>query len=204
MVELSNLLCLTELANVCITERHHSNAEMVPTGCGAICTSSWHPSTSVNGLRCIYISINSVFADSSLVHMHHNDADVLPAGRGAYAHHGGAHFHHHHLRSTHCQAVAHVLNQRFAPLHAGITAMLTCFPLDVVRTRIMAAPVGSMPPPLRLLRDIGRAEGAGALYAGVLPALISVAPSGAVFYGTYDLLKVGLHMETESCDAGCG
>jgi hypothetical protein len=33
-------------------------------------------------------------------------------------------------------------------------------------------------------------QGFGALYAGVLPALISVAPSGAVFYGTYDLLKV--------------
>ena len=33
-------------------------------------------------------------------------------------------------------------------------------------------------------------QGFGALYAGVLPALISVAPSGAVFYGTYDLMKV--------------
>lgn len=44
-------------------------------------------------------------------------------------------------------------------------------------------------------------QGFGALYAGVLPALISVAPSGAVFYGTYDLLKVpsGLYMQLLAC-----
>lgn len=68
--------------------------------------------------------------------------------------------------------------------------MLTCFPLDVVRTRIMAAPQGASPPPLTLMRSIARNEGLGALYSGCLPALISVAPSGAVFYGTYDVLKV--------------
>ena len=68
--------------------------------------------------------------------------------------------------------------------------MLTCFPLDVVRTRILAAPRGSSPPPLRMMRSIAAAEGLGGLYAGCLPALISVAPSGAVFYGTYDVLKV--------------
>ena len=45
-------------------------------------------------------------------------------------------------------------------------------------------------------------QGFGALYAGVLPALISVAPSGAVFYGTYDLLKVptGLCLRLLACE----
>mmetsp|Transcript_14880 Transcript_14880/g.44931 ORF Transcript_14880/g.44931 Transcript_14880/m.44931 type:complete len:473 (+) Transcript_14880:269-1687(+) len=72
---------------------------------------------------------------------------------------------------------------------AGITASLTCFPLDVARTRILAAPHGSSPGLLALIRSIARTEGIGGLYSGVLPALISVAPSGAVFYGTYDVLK---------------
>jgi hypothetical protein len=36
--------------------------------------------------------------------------------------------------------------------------MLTCFPLDVVRTRIMSAPIGSSPAPLTLMRTIARTE----------------------------------------------
>lgn len=72
---------------------------------------------------------------------------------------------------------------------AGVTASLTCFPLDVVRTRILAAPHGSSLGPFALMRFIVKTEGFGSLYSGVLPALISVAPSGAVFYGTYDFLK---------------
>lgn len=75
-------------------------------------------------------------------------------------------------------------------MYAGVTASLTCFPLDVVRTRILAAPHGSSLGPVALMRSIVRTEGFGGLYSGVLPALISVAPSGAVFYGTYDVLKV--------------
>ena len=41
---------------------------------------------------------------------------------------------------------------------AGVTAMLTCFPLDVVRTRIMSAPIGSTPAPLTLMRSIAQTE----------------------------------------------
>lgn len=72
---------------------------------------------------------------------------------------------------------------------AGMTALTLCFPLDVVRTRMMAdmhRPGSSVG---QVVRDIVAREGAGALYTGILPALISIAPSGAVFYGTYDLLK---------------
>lgn len=36
--------------------------------------------------------------------------------------------------------------------------MLTCFPLDVVRTRIMSAPIGSTPAPLTLMRSIAQTE----------------------------------------------
>lgn len=37
--------------------------------------------------------------------------------------------------------------------------------------------------------DLVRYEGIASLYRGLLPALLSMAPAGAVFYGTYDFLK---------------
>lgn len=40
-----------------------------------------------------------------------------------------------------------------------------------------------------MTHSIIKSEGIGALYAGCLPALISIVPSGAVFYGLFDLLK---------------
>lgn len=39
-------------------------------------------------------------------------------------------------------------------------------------------------------RSLLQKEGPGSLYVGLLPAVISMAPAGAVFYGVYDLLKV--------------
>lgn len=35
-----------------------------------------------------------------------------------------------------------------------------------------------------------RTEGLLSLYKGLLPAVVSMAPSGAVFYGVYDMLKI--------------
>lgn len=71
----------------------------------------------------------------------------------------------------------------------GVTACMACFPLDLLRTRILADRSSSAGI-LETLRGILRNEGFGALYGGCLPALMSVGPSGAVFYGVYDLLKV--------------
>ena len=82
-----------------------------------------------------------------------------------------------------------------------MTATLTCFPLDVLRTRIMA-PGGGLPSGAKLataLIRIVQAEGVGALYIGVLPAICSMAPSGAVFYGVYDLLKVSIAVPMQFC-----
>lgn len=53
--------------------------------------------------------------------------------------------------------------------------MLTCFPLDVVRTRIMAAPIGSMPAPLTLMRDIARTE-VGTSAERICPAVFVATP----------------------------
>lgn len=73
---------------------------------------------------------------------------------------------------------------------AGITATVLCFPLDTVRTRMIAqgGPVafGHVP---KVALTMVAAEGPLSLYRGLLPAILSMAPSGAVFYGTYDLLR---------------
>lgn len=50
---------------------------------------------------------------------------------------------------------------------AGITATLVCFPLDVLRTRLMAPWGHKYGGPLRTLQGMARFEGLGALYAGV-------------------------------------
>jgi Mitochondrial carrier protein len=70
---------------------------------------------------------------------------------------------------------------------AGVTATLTCFPLDVLRTRMMS-PAHD--------RNVSQTvwgmlmvEGLGSFYTGCLPAIVSMAIGGAVFYGTYDWLK---------------
>jgi hypothetical protein len=49
---------------------------------------------------------------------------------------------------------------------AGITATLVCFPLDVLRTRLMAPWGHKYGGPLRTLQGMAKFEGLGALYAG--------------------------------------
>ncbi|KAI8463074.1 MAG: mitochondrial carrier domain-containing protein [Monoraphidium minutum] len=75
---------------------------------------------------------------------------------------------------------------------SGITAMLLCFPLDTLRTRAMApggaALLARCGGPRGLLARIARREGAAALYAGALPAVIGMAPAGAIYYGVYGSL----------------
>ena len=72
----------------------------------------------------------------------------------------------------------------------GITATVTCFPLDVMRTRVMGPGGHAYGGVASTFSKLVRTEGIGSLYVGLLPALISMAPAGAVFYGVYDLLKV--------------
>ena len=92
-------------------------------------------------------------------------------------------------------------------LHApctGITATLLCFPLDVLRTRVMLAPKASPAAsahPLVTLATVARQEGLPALWVGVVPALIAMAPSGAIFFGLFDVLK-SVHLEAETRRTG--
>jgi len=79
---------------------------------------------------------------------------------------------------------------------AGVTSVITCFPLDLVRTRLMVRGGRERYKSLLgALRRVSREEGFGALYRGLLPAVLSMAPNGAVYYGVYDALKASRAQE---------
>ncbi|KAK7369345.1 hypothetical protein VNO80_11382 [Phaseolus coccineus] len=72
---------------------------------------------------------------------------------------------------------------------AGITATLLCLPMDTIRT-VMVAPGGeALGGVIGAFRHMIRTEGFFSLYKGLVPSIISMAPSGAVYYGIYDILK---------------
>ncbi|GMN33780.1 hypothetical protein TIFTF001_004336 [Ficus carica] len=72
---------------------------------------------------------------------------------------------------------------------AGITATVLCIPMDTIRT-VMVAPGGeALGGVIGAFRHMIRTEGFFSLYKGLVPSIVSMAPSGAVFYGVYDILK---------------
>ncbi|XP_061345227.1 probable mitochondrial adenine nucleotide transporter BTL3 [Gastrolobium bilobum] len=72
---------------------------------------------------------------------------------------------------------------------AGITATLLCLPMDTIRT-VMVAPGGeALGGVIGAFRHMIKTEGFFSLYKGLVPSVVSMAPSGAVFYGVYDILK---------------
>ncbi|KAK6791920.1 hypothetical protein RDI58_011001 [Solanum bulbocastanum] len=72
---------------------------------------------------------------------------------------------------------------------AGITATVLCIPMDTIRT-VMVAPGGeALGGLIGTSRYVIQTEGFFSLYKGLVPSIMSMAPSGAVFYGVYDILK---------------
>ncbi|KAI3460031.1 hypothetical protein Pfo_016694 [Paulownia fortunei] len=72
---------------------------------------------------------------------------------------------------------------------AGITATVLCLPLDTIRTRLVAPGGEALGGVIGAFRHVVQNEGVFSLYKGLLPSILSMAPSGAVFYGVYDTLK---------------
>ncbi|GFP96873.1 probable mitochondrial adenine nucleotide transporter btl3 [Phtheirospermum japonicum] len=72
---------------------------------------------------------------------------------------------------------------------AGMTATVLCLPLDTIRTRLVAPGGENLGGIIGAFRHVIQTEGVFSLYKGLLPSLLSMAPSGAVFYGVYDTLK---------------
>ncbi|KAF8404598.1 hypothetical protein HHK36_009485 [Tetracentron sinense] len=80
--------------------------------------------------------------------------------------------------------------ERFlAGASAGITATILCLPLDTIRTKIVAPGGEALGGVIGAFRHMIQTEGFFSLYKGLVPSIMSMAPSGAVFYGVYDILK---------------
>ncbi|GMN45331.1 hypothetical protein TIFTF001_014522 [Ficus carica] len=72
---------------------------------------------------------------------------------------------------------------------AGITATVLCLPLDTIRTKLVAPGGEALGGVIGAFRYMIKTEGFLSLYKGLVPSILSMAPSGAVFYGVYDILK---------------
>jgi len=72
---------------------------------------------------------------------------------------------------------------------AGITATTLCLPMDTIRTKMVAPGGEALGGVIGAFRHMIQTEGFLSLYKGLVPSIISMAPSGAVFYGVYDILK---------------
>ncbi|CBI29054.3 hypothetical protein VitviT2T_015993 [Vitis vinifera] len=71
----------------------------------------------------------------------------------------------------------------------GITATLLCIPLDTIRTKMVAPGGEALGGIIGAFHHMIQTEGFFSLYKGIVPSIISMAPSGAVYYGVYDILK---------------
>ncbi|XP_065628855.1 probable mitochondrial adenine nucleotide transporter BTL3 [Quercus suber] len=72
---------------------------------------------------------------------------------------------------------------------SGITATLLCIPMDTIRTKMVAPGGEALGGVIGTFRHMIQTEGFFSLYKGLVPSILSMAPSGAVFYGVYDILK---------------
>ncbi|CAL9241094.1 unnamed protein product [Arabidopsis halleri] len=72
---------------------------------------------------------------------------------------------------------------------AGITATVLCLPLDTIRTKLVARGGEALGGIAGAFQYMIQTEGLLSLYKGLVPSIASMALSGAVFYGVYDILK---------------
>lgn len=75
---------------------------------------------------------------------------------------------------------------------AGMTATALTHPLDTIRLRL-ALPNSGYSGMSNAFATVVRQEGMVALYKGLLPTLVGVAPYAALNFATYDLLKQALY-----------
>lgn len=72
---------------------------------------------------------------------------------------------------------------------AGVTSTITCFPLEVLRTRLACAAPGTYSNMFSAGAKIIAAEGPLSLWAGLGPSLAGVIPYAGVNLGLYDALR---------------
>jgi hypothetical protein len=74
---------------------------------------------------------------------------------------------------------------------AGVTSTVTCFPLEVLRTRLAVAPPGTYANLFEAAAKIVAADGPLSLWAGLGPSLAGVIPYAGVNLGLYDAMRAG-------------
>ena len=81
--------------------------------------------------------------------------------------------------------------QLLAGACAGTVALVVCYPMDVVRTRMMVQGGERLfqAGVLGTARLIAQQDGLATFYRGFSTAVIAVVPSNAVFYAAYDALR---------------
>ena len=81
--------------------------------------------------------------------------------------------------------------QLLAGASAGTVALVVCYPMDVVRTRMMVQGGEKLfrAGVLGTARLIAQQEGLKTFYRGFSTAVVAVVPSNAVFYLAYDVLR---------------
>lgn len=70
-----------------------------------------------------------------------------------------------------------------------IELTVACYMMSQIRTKMVAPGGEALGGLIGAFRHMIQTEGFFSLYKGLLPSIISMAPSGAVFYGIYDILK---------------
>ncbi|KAE8707890.1 putative mitochondrial adenine nucleotide transporter BTL3 [Hibiscus syriacus] len=81
-------------------------------------------------------------------------------------------------------------SERFiAGAAAGITATVLCLPLDIILTKIVAPGGEALDGVIGAFRHMIQTEEFFSLYKGLVPSIVSMAPSATVFYSVYDMLK---------------
>lgn len=95
----------------------------------------------------------------------------------------------HLLRISGDQQTTTNLHRMIAGAAAGITATIICIPMDTIRTKMVAPGGEALGGIVGVFYHMVQTEGFFSLYKGLLTSIISMAPSGAVFYSVYDILK---------------
>lgn len=71
----------------------------------------------------------------------------------------------------------------------GIIGWLPCYPVDVVKSRMQVVPQGTYKSWVHCMSDLHRAEGAKALYKGLMPCLIRAFPAYAAQFLLYEHVR---------------
>ncbi len=81
----------------------------------------------------------------------------------------------------------HIARDAMSGALAGLSAAFVTIPLDTVKTRVQTTQRGLSS--TRVALDLYKAEGVRGFYRGLLPRMLSMAPTSTILVVTYELVK---------------